>query len=288
MLVAALLVVGLTSTSSAAGQLTISPAARFALAGDLGGSCHGGSGYGVDSAGNLRQYLYGQQEGPNCNVIVWDVNTVIDDGWSDIRQVFADGNTIFAVDSAGDMRWYGYDQTKQSWLPGSGTVIGTGWDTFTHIAYAGDGVFYAVDGAGTLFWYRYLDLTSYPNPLSWYDQGVGTAIGGGFQIADLFFAARGAIYLSDNTGNLFWYGYSDSLSPDGVWVQNSGAQVGTGWDMFTAVTATWGAARQGPSYVAIAALAPDNNLLLYKHLGPDTGTATWSSDSGQAVNAPVN
>lgn len=284
----ALLAVGLTGTASAADQTTTPPAARFALALDGGGPCHGGLGYGVDSADNLRQYVYGQQEGPNCDVIVWNANTVIDDGWSGVRQVFGDGDTIFAVDSAGDMRWYGYDQTKRSWLSGSGTVIGTGWDIFTHVAYAGDGVFYAVDGAGTLFWYRYLDPTGYPDPGGWYDQGEGTAIGSGFQIACLFFAARGAVYLSDGTGALFWYGYSDPLSPDGVWVRNSGAEVGTGWDMFTSVTATWGRARQGPSYVAIAALDPDDNLLLYRHLGPDTGTATWSPDSGQAVNAPVN
>jgi hypothetical protein len=80
---------------------------------------------------------------------------VIDNGWSGIQQIFADGNTIFAIDLAGNLWWYGYDPTTRDWQSGLGNVVGTGWGSVTHVAYAGDGVFYAVNTSGTLFSYRY-------------------------------------------------------------------------------------------------------------------------------------
>ena len=272
---AVMLVAGTTGAApgaaSAADQSTVAPAARFALALNAPPCSNRTTGYGVGSDGNLWLYVFGGQEG-NC-ATSWTSRTVIDSGWSGVQQVFADHNTIFAIGSNGDMKWYGYDPVNHSWQPGSGLVIGGGWDGFTHVAYAGDGVFYAVDGDGTLFWYRRLDVTQEFS--AWYNDGVGAAIGSGFQIADQFFAARGAVYLSDSAGNLFWYGYSDSLSPDGVWVPTSGARIGAGWNTFTSVSAEWGVAISGSPYVYIAGADANGDLLVYQHYGPDTGVANW-------------
>jgi hypothetical protein len=239
----------------------------------------------VDNAGNLMLNTYGQGHESGCR-LEQTGPTQIDSGWGDVTQIFAEPftglqptGTVFAIDTAGELTAYTVDSSTPEPTLSAGTVIGTGWNNFTHVTYAGNGVFYAVRGDGSLFWYQDLDVAG--RTADWANGGAGAIIGTGWQNFPLVFAAGGAIYASTTDGNLLWYGYSDPTSDSGTWAANSGAVVDSGgWDTVVAATADPG---RVAGHVLIDAVGPDGNVRYYDHLSASTGGTTWSSVSGLVV-----
>jgi hypothetical protein len=238
---------------------------------------------GVDNGGNLVLYSYGEGDEEGCR-LQQTGPTQIDSGWGDVTQIFAEPSTgtqstgtLFAIDTAGDLTAYALDWGHPT--ISAGTVIGTGWNNFTHVTYAGNGVFYAVRADGSLFWYQDLDVAG--RTADWANGGAGAIIGTGWQNFPLVFAAGGAIYATTTDGNLLWYGYSDPNSDSGTWADNSGTVVDSGgWDTMIAATADPG---RVAGHVLIDAIDQDDNVHYYDHLAADTGGATWSPISGLTV-----
>lgn len=240
----------------------------------------------VDAGGNLVEGSYEEINEMGCS-LNQDAPNTIASGFGNVTQLFAEPGawnsstkTIFTIDTAGDLTAYQLTWGSSGQTLSGGTVIGEGWNGFTHVTYAGNGVFYAVDADGTLFWYRDLDVAG--RTADWADGGVGAVIGSGWQNFPLVFASGGAIYASTDDGSLLWYGYSDPTSDSGTWADNSGAVVDDGWDTVVAATANAGDAA---GHVLIHSVNQDGDIHFYDHTAADTGAATWSPVSGVAVHA---
>jgi hypothetical protein len=71
------------------------------------------------------------------------------------------GGYIYAISPDGRLWWYhhkaymtgGTLETPGAWE--GRTVVGRGWESFTHVFSAGDGLIYAVMSDGRLWWYRH-------------------------------------------------------------------------------------------------------------------------------------
>lgn len=245
-----------------------------------------GTAIGVDAAGHaiLESYTAYSEGGcaPSPSKPVQ-----VTSGWGDVTQVFAEPDTtahpnsatVFTINTQGELTVFTLTFGSANPTLGPGTVIGTDWNAFAHVTYAGNGVFYAVDGDGNLLWYRYLGVSG--NVAVWADSGSGAVIGTGWQDFPLVFASAGDVYASTDDGSLLWYQYSDPTSDAGTWSADSGATVGSGWD--TVLTATADAGLPGNGHVLIHTVGQDGDVHFYDHLDAGVGGDTWSQDSGTAV-----
>ncbi|GGN98007.1 hypothetical protein GCM10010112_90780 [Actinoplanes lobatus] len=154
--------------------------------------------YTIDSSGRLfwHKYLGVPGEGGS-----WAANsgTQIGVGWEGFRYVTGSpSGAIYGVDSSGNIRWYRYQypysgvNVSDSWVAGSGNVIGSGWYGGTYgyqtVQAAGvdfsatvgaDGGMYMVDKNGNLRWNEHLDW--YGGAAEWrYPTGGGLIIGNGW------------------------------------------------------------------------------------------------------------
>jgi hypothetical protein len=153
--------------------------------------------FAVDQNGGLRwfRYLGDGTHDPSGNT-GWHPNSgnAIGRGWSaGFRFITAVSNVILAVEDDGDLRWYKYvgegenDPTGGTgWAPGSGNVIGRGWDRFRVIFGGidwrrGGYVIYGIASDGSLVWYRYTGSgESDPSGSRGWDPNSGNVIGNGW------------------------------------------------------------------------------------------------------------
>lgn len=110
--------------------------------------------------------------------------TPIGSGWtaSNISKVFYGGNgLIFTIDPGGNLHYY--RDLGSVWDPRSGTIISSGWGSYTKVFSGGNGIIYAVDGAGDIFFYQFFykkfaqtgDIDK-----SWFHGGQACQIGSGW------------------------------------------------------------------------------------------------------------
>jgi hypothetical protein len=188
-------------------------------------------------------------------------------GWGPIRLLASDATSgnLFAVDTSGNLRRYPFGGTSYT----GGTIISTGWGSITALIPAGDGVIYARDSGGALRWYRWLS--------SGWSAGSGTAIGSGWNsFSKIFSGGNGVIYgVRSDTNELSWYRHRNPREPLGAW--EGPRQVGAGWGSFAQIVSVGGG--------AIFATTSSGALMYYRHLGYQTGVATWESGSGLQVGS---
>jgi Tachylectin len=187
--------------------------------------------FAVDSAGNLRRYRWSGS--------AYTDGTVVSVGWGSIRELVPAGNgVLFARDADGRLRWYRWLSAvlgqPEGWSAGSGTVIGSGWDTFSQIFSGGNGIVYGVKKVtGELLWYRNRTPLA-PTPRWEGPSSVGTRWGGFREITDV---GGGYIFAINAANQLVHYHHLGAQTGTFSWEAGSGGVVGGGWKPFDRLTA---------------------------------------------------
>ncbi len=169
---------------------------------------------------------------------------------------------VYAIAADGGLLWYehlGITNGTFSWV--GPQTVGSGFQNFTHVMAAGDGVIYGVQPDGTLLWYKhwgYHDGSvnwSGPNQVGSNWQGFRTVFSGG----------EGILYGLQTDGTLVWYKHVDWETGGSTWQGPN--VVGVGWN-FQAVFPGDGG--------SIYAIESDGTLLWYRHLGRNDGSFSWA------------
>jgi hypothetical protein len=141
--------------------------------------------------------------------------------------------------------------------------IGNGWDAFTLISAADEGVIYAVNPNGKLFWYK--DTGYNKGKTEWFS-GNGIPISSDWDyFKKIMCAGKGVIYGVTQSGDLWWMKHTDYLNGTTSWDPNSGNKVGQGWNGLR----DYFCGRDGVIY----AVFQDGTLKWTKHLGVTNGSA---------------
>jgi hypothetical protein len=268
--------------------------------------------YRVDSSNRLLWYRH---DGRTNGSAAWTspAGSVIKTGW-DFKDVVATGDNLgilYTVDSSNNLQWWRHDgfiDGGARWAPGSGNVVGTGWDFAklfgaeydviygvtpyvpAHYSTEVDGGFVPASG-GELRWYRHLgsDDGSYE-----WAPGSGNVVGTGWHTFTTVFAGgNGVIYaitpyvpahystevgggfVPASGGELKWYRHLGRYDGTYEWAAGSGSTVGTGWQNFKKVFS-------GGDGI-IYAVDQYDQLLWYRHDGRGDGSFQWAPGSGTVI-----
>jgi hypothetical protein len=188
-----------------------------------------------------------------------------------------DGNGVFyRLNLGGQLMWYkhtGWQSGAAIWVHSHGTLVGTGWSSFTNIIPGGNGVLYGVAPDGRLMWYKH---TGWQTGAATWVHDHGTEVGTGWNsFTNIVPGGGGVLYGVAPDGRLMWYKHTGWQTGAATWVYDHGTEVGTGWNSFTNIV-------PGGSGV-LYGVAPDGRLMWYKHTGWQTGAATWVHDHGIEV-----
>ncbi len=218
--------------------------------------------YTVDANNTLRWYRHnGRVDGG----FRWTYGSGTEIGWGwNFKRLFGAGDgVIYGVvpyvpahydlavgnvpASGGQLKWYknlGEDDGTYNWATASGTTIGSRWDSFEHVFYAGNGVIYGITpyipghyestgggyiaaSGGELRWYRHLGRADGLN--SW-APGSGKILGRGWgTFKKVFSGGDGVIYVVDQSDRLLWYRHDGRDTGGSQWAAGSGTPVGSGW-----------------------------------------------------------
>ena len=121
--------------------------------------------FAVASDGNLLWYRDLDVAGRTADWADGGIGHVIGTGWQNFPLVFAGAGAIYASTDNGDLLWYGYwdwESDSGAWSPGSGSVVGTGWDTVAaatadHGEVDGHILIHTVDKNGNVHFYDHFD-----------------------------------------------------------------------------------------------------------------------------------
>ncbi|MEU1091026.1 tachylectin-related carbohydrate-binding protein [Streptomyces sp. NPDC005892] len=137
---------------------------------------------------------------------------------------------IWYVDTDGDLRWAQYDTVAGTWNSQGDKKVDTGWNAYTHVFAADDGVLYGIDSAtGHLIRSRY-DFTSQRwiqhqatvNTADWRDTKEITSFGGD------------TILRVKTTGEMRQYRYNEGTGVFDSWNKLVGS--GTNWTLYTSIS----------------------------------------------------
>ncbi|NOU32035.1 MAG: hypothetical protein HOO96_29375 [Polyangiaceae bacterium] len=272
--------------------------------------------YALNASKQLQWYRH---DGRTNGSFAWGYGSgnVVGTGW-DVKQLFAgsasDG-VLYTVDAGNQLHWYrnsGRVGGAFRWEPGSGSVVGYGWN-FKTLFSGGDGIIYGITpvvpatpatgigpdyaahpaSGGELKWYRHDGRQD--GSFAWAPRSgstVGTGWGGFKQV---FSGGDGVIYAITpatpatprtgigatyaghpaSGGELKWYRHIGRADGTFTWAPGSGAVVGTGWGSFEKVFS----GGDGVIYT----VASNGELKWYRHDGRTNGTFTWAPGSGSVV-----
>jgi hypothetical protein len=194
-------------------------------------------------------------------------------------KVFSGGDgVIYVITQSGELRWYRQKDPQNGgadWAPGSGKVIGHGFDGYSKI-FSGDGgisgdagIIYAINPGGRLFWYRYSDPAGGAGQL-----GQAKDIDYGWTFSKVFSAGDGVIYAVDSGGTLFWYRYSDPAGGAGGFtnktsLKGQGTPIGRGFDGYSQIF-SGGGGLSGNAGI-IYAVDSEGTLFWYRYSDPAGG-----------------
>ncbi len=179
--------------------------------------------------------------------------------------VYGLGAAVYGLTPAGELDWRRHDNYRggtDNWT--APVRVGRGWNGYTRIFAAGDGVVYGIDGAGDLYWYRHLDAAATTPNAQWKGR---VKVGNGWgSFVHVFATGEGVVYAVRPDGVLLWYvhrGYQTG-APD--W--SGPREVGTGWAHFKTIFSTG----EGRIY----AVQPGGELYAYHHVAYKDGGALWN------------
>jgi hypothetical protein len=226
----------------------------------------------------------------------WDGRSAVNpigNGWYiNFKFVFpGDDGVIYAVTYSGDLLWYkhvGRTDGTFSWAPGSGTVVGWGWNGFKSVFSGGDGHIYGLTPSGYLYWYRHTGrATGQP---TWAAGSGAAPVGVGWHtFKQVFGAEGGVIYAVTYSGDLLWYRHEGRTSGTFDWAANSGARpIGGGFGKFLTVFSGGDGVIYGVTEAQDRVLSatggiaspavPGGNLLWYRHDGHTDGSFRWANN----------
>jgi N,N-dimethylformamidase len=283
----------LLGRSAAAATATYDPEQRFLQF--VGGA--NGIIYGVQADGTLMWYRHSDwaSGGPMwANGGGLPINT----GFNQFQTVLASADgQLFGVRANGEIVWYRYvlsDPVRGSgaWAPGSGSVIGTGFDVFARVIGGWDGVIYGLTDTGSMYWYRYTANDGTGGSAAWANGGNGASIGSGWGSHVVVLAdPNGVIYGIRQGGELDWWRYvaGDGSSGPNAW-QGGGEPSFLSDGFGNGSQKTWFTSGSGTFYVveldASDVPRQDNVLGWYRLLNSETvaldGQPHWANGNGGA------
>ena len=222
--------------------------------------------YQPDAQARLARWSYAS---PLDGSSGWQGQT-IGTGWSGLNIISGGDGILYTIDPSGNLHWYqdyNFNGTGgASWNPASGSVIGTGWGSFTTVISGGQGVLYGIDAAGNLRWYRYLGTNGSP---SW-AAGSGATIGTGWIFAKVVAGGSGVLYAVTSSGALLWYRELSPLTGSATWANGGRAgQIGSGWSGFGRIGSMGGG--------VIFAQDTTGTMWWYRDTDPLGGSASWAN-----------
>jgi Tachylectin len=278
---------GVAEANAASAPHYVPVSAQFTLA-SLSGHCGNGFGFGVDKTGELIRYSFTADA--DCHY-TWGPGQMLGSGYTGTEQVLAQGDTVYTVAADGTLRWSAYDESTGKLAAGSGAVVGSGFNAFDELTYAGNGIFYGIKPNGVLDWYQ--DQNPSAGASGWYNSGNGWQIGAGFQGTDKLFAnengTTGRIFVNEaGSDDLVGYQFEDpSGNPEwGYWQTPNGIEVGTGWDSLNGVS-TVTASNPNALYSEVAGLDANGDVHLYENTNFGLGLIGWSNGSGMDIGTPT-
>jgi hypothetical protein len=227
----------------------------------------------------------------------WEGPKTVGTGWQNFRDIIpaaianvtpnVAGASFYAVTTDGALMWYRHDGFVNGEPRWKGPVkVGSGWQSFTKIVPAGDGVLYGIGADGSLRWYRQNDVADPATSLATrVGGGTRTSVSAAVQTVSapshwtgpnvvgsnwghfvhVFSTGEGVIYAVDPQGKLWWYKHRGYLTGTQDW--EGPKQVGTGWAGFKKVFS--------PSEGYIYALTQGGEMLWYQHQGYQDGSVRW-------------
>ena len=206
--------------------------------------------YGLSPDGTLRWYRHDAFATCGGRASDWTApgGKVVRTGWNDITNAFGmpgttpgTGGVIYTIDTAGNLRWYrhnGYatgagEEAASAWS--GGTIVGTGWNSFTKVFPGENGEIYTVTTKGELL--EYFHLGWQDGSTQWAGPRRVRASGwaGYSQIAS---GIDGVIYAVTPAGELIWFKHTghprSTKTLRGARSAMEGPYtVNTGWQTFT-------------------------------------------------------
>lgn len=193
-----------------------------------------------------------------------------------------DDGVIYTITNSGKLLWSRHDGRftgSQSWANGGKlTVIGTGWNKYTHVFSGGDGIIYAITKDGKMLWFRH---SGWLDGAKTWTKSSGTQVGKGWQdTIKVFSGGNGVIYSIMSSGLLRWHQHKGRLTGTDDWTNNGAQrQVGYNWHGFRQVF-TGG---DGIIY----AIKTNGDVIWNRHTGWLTGANAWApapnNESGSII-----
>jgi hypothetical protein len=236
--------------------------------------------YHVDDNSQLRRWPHNDALGGGPG---WR-HSLIDQSWRDPNTISGGSGVIFTITGGGSLLWHKDNKFNSvedvmDWHPESGSPVGVGWQAFSTVIGAGNGVLYGIKPDGDLHWYRY---TGSNGSWSW-APGSGRQIGIGWDAFPRVGSSNnGVLYGVTSTGLLRWYRHLDPDGGTALWDNGGyGVTVGTGWAGFTRLASFGGG--------VLLARNSTGTILWYRHLDPLGGAANWAnSGRGKALGTGWN
>ena len=180
-----------------------------------------------------------------------------------------------AYHKSGDLLWYhhtGFHNGIDPFAQNYGERVGTGWQRFSKVVMAPEGIIYGIEKNGDLKWYKHEGVRTG----SAFEPGhTGVRVGSGWQrFRTVFAGPAGLLYAVEKNGDLRCYRHLGFRDGSARWEDN-GKIVGSGWQRFRNIFAT--------SNNVIYAVEKNGDLKWYRHTGARTRSATFADRSGRRV-----
>jgi hypothetical protein len=153
--------------------------------------------YGITPTGDLYWY---QHQGRSDGTAVFansGTGIKVGSGFNGFNKVFAaEDGVLYGITPTGDLYWYQHqgrsDGTVVFANSGTGIKVGSGWNSYTQVFAADDGVVYGTTSSGDLYWYQHLGRSD--GTWVWANNGFGIKVGWGWTYSQIFAANDSVIY----------------------------------------------------------------------------------------------
>jgi hypothetical protein len=267
---------------------------------DSGANPIGNTFYAIDGNQVLRwyQYLGKGEDNPAPGNTKWHANSgnPIGNGWGVFKWLqLGTGGTLLAIRNDGNLYRYRYNGHGESdvsgqlgWEPGSSTVIGNGWQNFSHVLMyynsGGDFQLIAVETSGDMRSYAYHHTDGWL-------PGTGQVIGAGWTGFKHLIGTTSVIFGVKPSGDLAWYKFVPvAPGTPGPWVlePNSGNVIGNGWQTFTHLV-VGGYDNPPATSPTLCGVDARGNMRWYHYHGAGesdpSGALGWSLNSGNIITS---